>query len=138
MPLIGSIPLHPDLAAGGDAGTARGLAARDGELGAVFAELARVVAEEVAPLVETRGVLGPPDRAGRGCGGARAKPTGRLKAAAGVAPLELDERAGPAGLDGVRRPGGVERHGPALLAQARRWAHRENRATGSCCSVTSP
>jgi len=51
VPLIGSIPLHPDLAAAGDAGTP--LAGQDGELGTIFAELARVVAEEVAPLLET-------------------------------------------------------------------------------------
>jgi len=51
VPLVGSIPLHPDLAAAGDAGTP--VAGGDGELGAIFAELARVVAEEVAPLIET-------------------------------------------------------------------------------------
>jgi ATP-binding protein involved in chromosome partitioning len=51
VPLIGSIPLHPDLAAAGDAGTP--VAAGDGELAPLFAELARVVAEEVAPLLET-------------------------------------------------------------------------------------
>jgi ATP-binding protein involved in chromosome partitioning len=51
VPLIGSIPLHPDLAAAGDAG--RPLAAGDGEVATLFAELARVVAEEVAPLLET-------------------------------------------------------------------------------------
>jgi ATP-binding protein involved in chromosome partitioning len=51
VPLIGSIPLHPDLAAAGDAGVP--LAAGEGELATVFAELARVVAEEVAPVLET-------------------------------------------------------------------------------------
>ncbi len=51
VPLIGSIPLHPDLAAAGDAGTP--VAGGDGELAPLFAELARVVAEEVAPLLET-------------------------------------------------------------------------------------
>ena len=50
VPLVGSIPLHPDLAAAGDAGVP--VAWRAGsELGAVFAELARVVTEEVAPLL---------------------------------------------------------------------------------------
>jgi ATP-binding protein involved in chromosome partitioning len=53
VPLIGSIPLHPDLAAGGDAGTP--VAGGDGELAPVFAELARRVAEEVAPVIETAG-----------------------------------------------------------------------------------
>jgi ATP-binding protein involved in chromosome partitioning len=51
VPLIGSIPLHPDLADAGDAGTP--VADEDGELAVIFAELARVVAEEVAPLLET-------------------------------------------------------------------------------------
>ena len=51
VPLIGSIPLHPDLAAAGDAG--KPVAGEDGELATLFAELARVVAEEVAPLLET-------------------------------------------------------------------------------------
>jgi ATP-binding protein involved in chromosome partitioning len=51
VPMIGSIPLHPDLAAAGDAGTP--VAAGNGELTGIFAELARVVAEEVAPLLET-------------------------------------------------------------------------------------
>ena len=51
VPLVGSIPLHPDMAAAGDAGTP--VALGDGPLAPVFAELARVVAEEVAPVVET-------------------------------------------------------------------------------------
>jgi ATP-binding protein involved in chromosome partitioning len=51
VPLVGSIPLHPDLAAAGDAGTP--VASGEGELAALFAEVARVVAEEVAPLLET-------------------------------------------------------------------------------------
>jgi ATP-binding protein involved in chromosome partitioning len=55
VPLVGSIPLHPDMAAGGDAGTPVALAARASELGAVFEELARVVAEEVSPLVDAQG-----------------------------------------------------------------------------------
>jgi ATP-binding protein involved in chromosome partitioning len=53
VPLVASIPLHPDLAAGGDAG--RPVAGGDGELARVFAELARTVAEEVAPVIETAG-----------------------------------------------------------------------------------
>ncbi len=51
VPLIGSIPLHPDLAAAGDAGTP--VAGGNGELAPIFAELARVIALEVAPLLET-------------------------------------------------------------------------------------
>jgi len=53
VPLIGSIPLHPDLAAAGDAGLP--VADGDGELAAFFAEVARTVAEEVAPMVEASG-----------------------------------------------------------------------------------
>lgn len=49
VPLIGRIPLHPDMSAGGDAG--RPVAAGNGPLATVFADLARVVAEEVAPPV---------------------------------------------------------------------------------------
>ena len=51
VPLIGTVPLHPDVALGGDAGTP--VAAGDGELAPIFAELARVLAEEVAPIIET-------------------------------------------------------------------------------------
>jgi ATP-binding protein involved in chromosome partitioning len=54
VPLIGSIPLHPDLAAGGDAGVPVALA-DDGELAGVFADMARAVAEEVAPLIQAEG-----------------------------------------------------------------------------------
>jgi ATP-binding protein involved in chromosome partitioning len=52
VPLVGSIPLHSSLAAGGDAGVPVALQGGDGELAAVFAELARVIAEEIAPLVD--------------------------------------------------------------------------------------
>jgi ATP-binding protein involved in chromosome partitioning len=51
VPLIGSIPLHADLAAAGDAGIP--VAGGEGELAGIFADVARVVAEEVAPLLET-------------------------------------------------------------------------------------
>jgi ATP-binding protein involved in chromosome partitioning len=51
VPLIGSIPLHPDMAAGGDTGEP--VAVGQGPLAPVFAEIARVVAEEVAPVLET-------------------------------------------------------------------------------------
>jgi ATP-binding protein involved in chromosome partitioning len=54
VPLVGSIPLHPDLAAGGDAGVPVALA-EDAELGTVFAEMARVIAEDVAPLIKAEG-----------------------------------------------------------------------------------
>ncbi len=55
VPLVGSIPLHPDLAAAGDAGVPVAEAGDASELGAVFAEMARVVAEDVAPLVDVEG-----------------------------------------------------------------------------------
>ena len=54
VPLVGSIPLHPDMAAGGDAGVPVALA-DDGELATVFADMALVVAEEVAPLIQAEG-----------------------------------------------------------------------------------
>jgi ATP-binding protein involved in chromosome partitioning len=54
VPLVGTIPLHPDLAAGGDAGVPVALA-EDGELATVFADMARVVAEDVAPLIQAEG-----------------------------------------------------------------------------------
>jgi ATP-binding protein involved in chromosome partitioning len=53
VPLIGTIPLHPDLAAAGDAGLP--VAGGDGPLAEVFAQLARVVAEEVAPTLAADG-----------------------------------------------------------------------------------
>ncbi|MGH8988671.1 MAG: Mrp/NBP35 family ATP-binding protein [Acidimicrobiales bacterium] len=53
VPLLGTIPLHPDMAAAGDAGEP--VALGEGELAAVFTGLARVVAEEIAPLVESSG-----------------------------------------------------------------------------------
>jgi ATP-binding protein involved in chromosome partitioning len=55
VPLLGSIPLHPDLAAGGDAGVPVATAGDNSELGAVFKEMARVIAEEVAPTVDVQG-----------------------------------------------------------------------------------
>jgi ATP-binding protein involved in chromosome partitioning len=53
VPLVGSVPIHPEIAAGGDAGTP--VALGDGELAEIFSELARVVALEVAPVIETSG-----------------------------------------------------------------------------------
>jgi ATP-binding protein involved in chromosome partitioning len=54
VPLVGSIPLHPDLAAAGDSG--QPIALEDGsELAGVFSEMARVIAEEVSPLVDADG-----------------------------------------------------------------------------------
>jgi ATP-binding protein involved in chromosome partitioning len=53
VPLIGSIPLHPDLAVAGDAGLP--VANGDGELAPFFAEVARKVAEEIAPVLEASG-----------------------------------------------------------------------------------
>jgi ATP-binding protein involved in chromosome partitioning len=53
VPLIGSVPIHPEIAAGGDAGDP--VALGEGELADIFSELARVVADEVAPVIETSG-----------------------------------------------------------------------------------
>ena len=89
VPLVGSIPLHPDLAAAGDAGTP--VALGDGELAAVFSGLARAVAEDIAPIVETSGctarlleavanAAGPAGGAGRGAAGQQ--PAARVEVAA--------------------------------------------------------
>ena len=51
VPLVGAVPIHPDVAAAGDAGVP--VALGDGELATLFCELARVLAEEVTPLLET-------------------------------------------------------------------------------------
>jgi ATP-binding protein involved in chromosome partitioning len=51
VPLIGSIPLHAGLAEAGDAGIP--VAGGEGELAGIFAEVARVLAVDVAPLLET-------------------------------------------------------------------------------------
>ncbi len=53
VPLVGSVPLHPDMSAAGDAGTP--VAVSDGPLSAAFGDLARAVAETVAPVVEVSG-----------------------------------------------------------------------------------
>ncbi len=53
VPLVGTIPIHPDVASGGDAGEP--VALGDGPLAGVFADLAATVAEEVAPVVDGSG-----------------------------------------------------------------------------------
>jgi len=53
VPLVGSIPLHPDVASGGDIGEP--VALGEGELAEVFASLAATVAEDVAPVVDGSG-----------------------------------------------------------------------------------
>jgi len=53
VPLVGTVPLHPDMAAAGDAGTPVALAT--GVLGLAFDELATRIAEDVAPVVEVSG-----------------------------------------------------------------------------------
>ncbi len=55
VPLVGSIPLHPDMAAAGDAGEPVALPDASSELAGAFATLARTIAEDVAPIVETEG-----------------------------------------------------------------------------------
>ncbi|HUZ10499.1 MAG TPA: P-loop NTPase [Acidimicrobiales bacterium] len=56
VPLVGTIPLHPDVTAGGDAGTP--VALGEGQLADVFAELARSLAEEIAPVMDASGCTG--------------------------------------------------------------------------------
>jgi ATP-binding protein involved in chromosome partitioning len=53
VPLVGTIPLHPEVAAAGDAGVPVLLSEGESETADVFEEMARVVAEEVAPRLET-------------------------------------------------------------------------------------
>jgi ATP-binding protein involved in chromosome partitioning len=53
VPLIGTVPLHPDMAARGDAGQPAALA--DGALGDAFSALATRITTEVAPIVEVAG-----------------------------------------------------------------------------------
>jgi ATP-binding protein involved in chromosome partitioning len=55
VPLVGSIPLHPDLAAAGDAGEPVAMPGTGSELAGAFAALARAIAEDVAPIVQTDG-----------------------------------------------------------------------------------
>ncbi len=55
VPLVGSIPLHPDLSAAGDAGEPVALPGSESELADAFAALARSIAEDVAPIVESEG-----------------------------------------------------------------------------------
>jgi ATP-binding protein involved in chromosome partitioning len=54
VPLIGRIPLHPSVAAGGDAGTPVALD-EQGPLGAVFDEIAETVITSVAPVTAMDG-----------------------------------------------------------------------------------
>lgn len=51
VPLVGTIPLHPDMSPAGDAGAP--VALGDGPLAQVFDDLARALREEIAPVVET-------------------------------------------------------------------------------------
>ncbi len=53
VPLVGAIPIHPDIALAGDAGDPVALGV--GPLAETFGELARVLAEEVAPVIEASG-----------------------------------------------------------------------------------
>lgn len=56
VPLIGSVPLHPGIAAGGDAGVPVALAgAGAGPLAEVFAAMAERIVTAIAPLVEMSG-----------------------------------------------------------------------------------
>jgi ATP-binding protein involved in chromosome partitioning len=53
VPLLGSIPIEPSVSAGGDAG--KPVALDDGPAAAAFADLAELVATEVAPPIEMEG-----------------------------------------------------------------------------------
>jgi ATP-binding protein involved in chromosome partitioning len=53
VPLVGRVPLHPDMAAAGDAG--RPVVLGDGPLAGAFDALAERIAGEIAPVVEVSG-----------------------------------------------------------------------------------
>jgi len=53
VPLVGTVPLHPDMAAAGDAGEP--VADSEGVLGGAFDAIAARIAEGVAPVVEVSG-----------------------------------------------------------------------------------
>ncbi|MGH9028510.1 MAG: P-loop NTPase, partial [Acidimicrobiales bacterium] len=53
VPLIGSVPIHPDMALAGDEG--RPVALGDGPLSEVFESLAERIAGDIAPVVEVSG-----------------------------------------------------------------------------------
>jgi len=53
VPLVGSVPIHPDIAAAGDSG--RPVALDDGPLASTFAALAERIAQEIAPVLEVSG-----------------------------------------------------------------------------------
>ncbi|MHB8682627.1 MAG: Mrp/NBP35 family ATP-binding protein [Acidimicrobiales bacterium] len=53
VPLVGAVPLHPDMSAAGDAGEP--VALGDGPLAAAFDAIAGRIAEQVAPVIEVTG-----------------------------------------------------------------------------------
>ena len=53
VPLVGTVPLHPDMSAAGDGGTP--VALLGGVLGSAFDALATRIAEDIAPVVEVSG-----------------------------------------------------------------------------------
>jgi ATP-binding protein involved in chromosome partitioning len=53
VPLVGTVPLHPDMAAAGDAGAP--VALGSGPLARSFEDLARRVVEDISPVVEVSG-----------------------------------------------------------------------------------
>jgi hypothetical protein len=53
VPLVGTVPLHPDMAAAGDAG--QPVALGTGPLAEAFDLLATAVVDDIAPVVETSG-----------------------------------------------------------------------------------
>lgn len=79
VPLLASIPLDPDVAAGGDSGIPVALGDPDSAAGLVYAELAQVIVDDVAPPVQLadcslRGAL---VRAGADIEGARRRAEAR-------------------------------------------------------------
>ena len=84
VPLLGSIPLNPDMAAAGDAG--QPVALGEGALAVVFGDLARTIAEDVAPLLEASSCTARlMERLEAAAGGARAQEADDPADALGVA-----------------------------------------------------
>ena len=122
VPLVGTVPLHPDMAAAGDAGAP--VALGTGPLAAAFDALATAIADDIAPVVETAGCT--------------ARLLERVEAALTTAVASRRPT-------GDRRPGWPPRRRGVVgivadrarpsSASLRRWAHSDLAATGSSSSL---
>ena len=136
VPLVGSIPLHPDLAAGGDAGVPVALAG-----GRRAGRRLRRDGPGRSPRTWRRSSRPRAARPACSSGSRRRWPRGRpRRAEPAVGPARGCAQAAAQRLSMVSSPDRRVEHGAALPSwpSARRWAHSEKRATGSWRSVTSP